>query len=151
MVFVKVCCNLQVITEKLSGLLQLTKSSQGSGPVGGSKHHQKAVRDFDFLGRAFFPEVVEQIDENISAVFSAGNPDKFFSNYRTSMDFLSNFETELGSLEAVEVFRESAAYKTFMGKWNLAVYFQIRYCLLHPKKVDMITHLIYLSKLGSRK
>ncbi len=94
--------------------------------------------------RSFFPEVAEQVDEAAAAVFSAGNPDKFFTNYRTCMEFLTDFERELCTLEAVEAFRETAACKTFVGRWNLPIYFQIRYLpiiLLRQKHQILLLYL----------
>ncbi len=122
-----------MISLRLSNLVQLTVLSQ--------QHRHKSSsssKEFDFLVRAFFPEVVEQLDESVGGVFSAGNPDKFFANYQTSMEFLTDFERELGSLEAVNVFRESAAYNSFTGRWNLPIYFQIRF-------VDDLISLLFIS------
>ena len=84
-------------------------------------------RDYDFLVTAVWPEMVEQIDENLGFIFSAGNPDKFFDNYTTTIEFVAQFEkalVEYGS--AVAHFRESECHKNFLGRWNLPIYFQAR-------------------------
>ena len=43
------------------------------------------------------------------------------------MDFLHEFEQNLVFVENVESFRETAAYQNFVGRWSLAVYYQIRF------------------------
>ena len=56
--------------------------------------------------------------------FLAGNPDLFHKNYLTIMDFLNKLEVHLVSVEA---FHQSELYQNFVGRWNLNVYFQIRF------------------------
>ena len=43
------------------------------------------------------------------------------------MDFLNEFELNLVFLEDVENFRQTNAYNNFVGRWSLAVYYQIRF------------------------
>ena len=43
------------------------------------------------------------------------------------MDFLQQIEATLTSSSARDAFEVSPHYATFVGKWNLAVYFQIRF------------------------
>lgn len=111
---------LKVIPDRLSTLLQLT----GPQP---SKKQSRIAKDYDFLTNAFFPEVVELLDDNLGFIFSAGNPEKFFVNYKVSMEFLLDFERELKTIEAIEQFREKEACQVFLGRWNLPVYFQIKF------------------------
>lgn len=115
---------LRVIPDKLSVLLSLThKVHDKTSSVQQQRHH----RDYDFLVTAVWPEIVEQIDENLGFIFSAGNPEKFFDNYTTTIEFVAQFEkalVEYGS--AVVHFRESECQKNFLGRWNLPIYFQAR-------------------------
>jgi len=41
---------------------------------------------------------VEKFDENLSFIFSAGDPEKFHLNYSTSITWLDEFEKKLGDL-----------------------------------------------------
>lgn len=84
------------------------------------------LRDFDFLVKSLWLEVVEKFDENLSFVFSAGDPERFHSNFTTTMTWLDDFEKKLGDVKAVEKFRQHASYSAFIGRWNLSIYFQIR-------------------------
>ena len=56
--------------------------------------------------------------------FSAGNPDLFHKNYLTIMDFLAKLEIHIIS---VDTFHQSELYQNFVNRWNLNVYFQIRF------------------------
>ena len=43
------------------------------------------------------------------------------------MEFLGKFERSCGSLASVRRFRAHPSYNTFLSKWSLPVYFQIRF------------------------
>ncbi|TRY61811.1 hypothetical protein TCAL_05704 [Tigriopus californicus] len=113
---------LRVIPEKLSQLLLLTSGARKTKSSSGQNE-----KDFDFLVNSLWPEIVETIEENIPFIFSAGNPDKFFVHYTSSLEFVERFERELGSVHTLDKFRACQAYGNFFSKWNLAVYFQIRF------------------------
>ena len=56
------------------------------------------------------------------------------------MEFLNEFEKNLVFLEDVENFRMGNAYNNFVGRWNLAVYYQIRFReIALPVEVSMDT------------
>jgi len=87
----------------------------------------RVAQEYDFLSRAFFPELAEQFEANLNFVFSAGNPDRFVTNFRAGEDLLISLEARMGSPDAVENFRATQAYKSFVNRWNLPIYFQIRF------------------------
>ena len=84
------------------------------------------LRDFDFLVQSLWVEVVEKFDKNLMFVFSAGDPDKFHSNFTTMYAWLDDFEKRLGNIKAIENFRQNPSYAIFIGRWNVSIYFQIR-------------------------
>ncbi|XP_025973015.1 conserved oligomeric Golgi complex subunit 2 isoform X4 [Dromaius novaehollandiae] len=47
--------------------------------------------------------------------------------YTTSMDFVRKFERQCGSQASVKRLRSHPSYHSFNNKWNLPVYFQIRF------------------------
>jgi len=55
-----------------------------------------------------------------------GNPKLFQKNYKSTLLFVSSLEALCQYRERVEVFREQVCYKTFMARWSLPIYFQIR-------------------------
>ena len=50
-----------------------------------------------------------------------------FQNYTTSMKFVKSFEELCGTRASVKALRTHPSLNTFMSKWSLPVYFQIRY------------------------
>jgi len=84
------------------------------------------LREFDFLVQSLWLEIVEKFEENLSFVFSAGDPDKFHSHYTTTFAWLDDFERRLCDVKSIEKFRANPSYSGFVGRWNLSIYFQIR-------------------------
>ena len=81
---------MKLITDNLKALIVLTQPkvsvadpSSGVSTGSGIIHHsgQHVLKDFDFLVRALWPEVVEKFEDNLSFLFSAGNPDRFHTNF----------------------------------------------------------------------
>lgn len=91
--------------------------------VGGSE----VVRGYDFLVNSVWPEVVSNIEAKTSSMFAPGNPDIFHAKYLLSMQFLDQFEKQCGSQASVKRLRDHPSYHTFLNKWSLPVYFQIRF------------------------
>ncbi|KAL3872688.1 hypothetical protein ACJMK2_035898 [Sinanodonta woodiana] len=95
-----------------------------------SKHTSgstEVVRGFDFLVNAVWPEAVSNIEARTPSIFAPGNPDVFHAKFLTSMQFLDQFERLCGYKASVKRFRDHPSYHTFMTKWSLPVYFQIRF------------------------
>lgn len=115
--------SLKIIPEKLELLLQLTKK-----PKKASSQDKAAITtkmtDFDFIGRSLWPEIVEKFEHQLGSVFSAGNPDNFHNNYVTMMGFIRDLERHVHDLES---FHQTKLYQSFIHKWNLPVYYQIRF------------------------
>ncbi|XP_052769942.1 conserved oligomeric Golgi complex subunit 2-like [Mya arenaria] len=87
----------------------------------------EAIRGYDFVVNSVWPEVVSSIEAKTSSIFAPGNPDIFQAKYLMSMEFLEKFECLCGSQASVQRLRDNPSYHTFMNKWSLPVYFQIRF------------------------
>uniref|UniRef100_A0A674CZF6 Conserved oligomeric Golgi complex subunit 2 n=1 Tax=Salmo trutta TaxID=8032 RepID=A0A674CZF6_SALTR len=85
------------------------------------------VPGYDFLVNSVWPEIIKGIEERIASLFNAGNPDTFYDRYIISIDFVRKFERQCGSQASVRRLRAHASYQSFHNKWNLPVYFQLRY------------------------
>ena len=82
---------MKLITDNLKPLIVLTQpnlsvvdsATNGSLSSGGIHHTggHHVLKDFDFLVRSMWPEVVEKFEDNLSFLFSAGNPDRFHTNF----------------------------------------------------------------------
>ncbi|KAG0432683.1 hypothetical protein HPB47_020624 [Ixodes persulcatus] len=82
---------------------------------------------YAFVGRGLWPELCEQLERRLPSVFAAGNPGVFQSRFSATLAFLARLERLCGSIEAVGQFRQQESYRRFLAKWNLAIYFQLRF------------------------
>lgn len=85
------------------------------------------VPGYDFLVNSVWPEIVRGLEENLPSLFNPGDPDAFHEKYTVSMGFVRAFERQCGSQASVRRLRAHPAYHSFNNKWNLPVYFQIRF------------------------
>ncbi|XP_058158938.1 conserved oligomeric Golgi complex subunit 2 [Dasypus novemcinctus] len=97
--------------------------------TGGAISSEKGntVPGYDFLVNSVWPEIVRGLEENLPSLFNPGNPDAFHEKYTVSMDFVRRFERQCGSQASVRRLRAHPTYHNFSNKWNLPVYFQIRF------------------------
>ncbi|KAK2169643.1 hypothetical protein LSH36_8g08045 [Paralvinella palmiformis] len=96
--------------------------TSATGQAGG-----EVVRGYDFLVNSVWPEVVTSIENKAHSIFAPGNPAVFHQKYVSSMDFVDKFERHCGSQASVKRLRSHPSYNTFLSKWSLPVYFQIRF------------------------
>ncbi|XP_018428885.1 PREDICTED: conserved oligomeric Golgi complex subunit 2, partial [Nanorana parkeri] len=97
--------------------------------TGGAISSEKAdmVPGYDFLVNSVWPEIARGLEGKLPSLFNPGNPEIFHQKYTVSMDFLRNFERQCGSQASVKRLRAHASYHSFNNRWNLPVYFQIRF------------------------
>ncbi|XP_060782326.1 conserved oligomeric Golgi complex subunit 2 [Neoarius graeffei] len=97
--------------------------------TGGTVSSDKAdvVPGYDFLVNSVWPETIKGVEGRIPSLFNPGNPDAFYERYCISMDFVRKFERQCGSQASVKRLRAHPSYQSFQNKWNLPVYFQLRY------------------------
>uniref|UniRef100_A0A2K5CQ70 Conserved oligomeric Golgi complex subunit 2 n=1 Tax=Aotus nancymaae TaxID=37293 RepID=A0A2K5CQ70_AOTNA len=89
--------------------------------------YSNTVPGYDFLVNSVWPQIVRGLEEKLPSLFNPGNPDAFHEKYTISMDFVRRFERQCGSQASVKRLRAHPAYHSFNNKWNLPVYFQIRF------------------------
>jgi hypothetical protein len=82
---------------------------------------------FDFLANSILKEVLFVIEKGKSGAFSPGKPAEFLKNYKSSLSFLAFLEGYCPSKSAVARFRSETVYAEFMRKWNVDVYFSLRF------------------------
>ncbi|NP_998519.1 conserved oligomeric Golgi complex subunit 2 [Danio rerio] len=97
--------------------------------TGGAISSDKAdiVPGYDFLVNSVWPEIIRGVEERVPSLFNPGNPDVFYERYTVSMDFVRKFERQCGSQASVKRLRAHPSYQSFHNKWNLPVYFQLRF------------------------
>uniref|UniRef100_S4RGI5 Component of oligomeric golgi complex 2 n=1 Tax=Petromyzon marinus TaxID=7757 RepID=S4RGI5_PETMA len=92
-----------------------------------SGERTEVVHGYDFPVNSVWPEMVRCLEQRLSSIFNAGNPDVFHEKYNMSMEFVSAFERQCASQASVRRLRAHAAYESFSNKWSLSVFFQIRF------------------------
>mgnify|MGYP001173784982 FL=1 len=117
---------LKIIPEKLALLLKLQKK-----------------QNFDFVSKSLWPEVVDKLEQNLSFIFSAGNPDQFHKNYTVMITFLKDLQ------DHVEAGTNPEQFTSFMQqRWNLSVYFQIRFQEIGGEVEEACQDLLVKSSIG---
>lgn len=92
------------------------------------KMAQALSTHFDFFSRVLWPEISKSIVDNLgSVIFAAGRPDELHKHYTATHQFLTHFESYAPSIEAVIAVRDSPEYSSFERRWQLPVYFQLRW------------------------
>lgn len=84
------------------------------------------VKKFRFLINCFWCEVESRIEVNLASIFAPGNPQIFYKRYSESMQFIKKLE-ERCDMQTVKLLHNTSEYKSFQRRWNLPVYFQIRF------------------------
>ncbi|ESK97090.1 conserved oligomeric golgi complex subunit 2-like [Moniliophthora roreri MCA 2997] len=106
--------------------------------TGGSSTPQPAVpiepiskdgsRGFDILANVIWEELGRSImDELGSVVFAAGRPNEFKQHYEITQAFIRSIEFLAPSLHSIENMRRHPIYTAFEKRWQLPVYFQLRW------------------------
>ncbi|XP_031835598.1 conserved oligomeric Golgi complex subunit 2 [Nomia melanderi] len=86
-----------------------------------------SVKGFNFLVNSFWINVEEKIEQHIKCIFAPGDPILFHSRYVATLEFLEKLEAEFVTSDSLTALKENVQYKNFLKKWNLPVYFQIRF------------------------
>lgn len=85
------------------------------------------VTKYSFLVRCFWCEVESRLEVHLASIFAPGNPKIFYRRYSESMEFIKKLEGLCDDKNMVALLHESAEFKSFQKRWNLPVYFQIRF------------------------
>ncbi|KAJ4444222.1 hypothetical protein ANN_06013 [Periplaneta americana] len=86
-----------------------------------------AVRGFDFLVNSFWPEVEQRLELHLPSIYAPGNPEMFYQRYCETLEFLEKLERYCGTQVGVKRLHAHPQYIAFLQRWNLPVYFQIRF------------------------
>ncbi|XP_063628126.1 conserved oligomeric Golgi complex subunit 2 [Cydia splendana] len=85
------------------------------------------IKQYRFLVNCFWCEVESRLEVNLASIFAPGNPKIFYRRYNESVQFVRKLEKYCGDVDMVRLLHETAEYKSFQKRWNLPVYFQIRF------------------------
>ena len=85
------------------------------------------LHSYDFVAGTILAEVDSQLSATQSNAFSPGIPKVFIKNYRAAMNFLHRLENSAPTIASLNQFRASKHVEVFMKRWNLPVYFSLRF------------------------
>ncbi|KAF7726149.1 Conserved oligomeric Golgi complex subunit 2 [Apophysomyces ossiformis] len=83
--------------------------------------------NYEILVNSLWVEVVERINQHCNSIFAAGQTDLFHKNYSASISFVTSIEELCSSRKSLLYFRNHHTYTEFMKRWQLPVYFQLRF------------------------
>ncbi|KAA8494385.1 Conserved oligomeric Golgi complex subunit 2 [Porphyridium purpureum] len=86
-----------------------------------------SLHEFDFVSRVVWPECVHGIQANMGQVFSPGIPNTFHRCFRSACAIYAVMEKACPLEVQLVRLHDSATSKDFWKRWNLAVYFQLRF------------------------
>ncbi|CAH1637583.1 unnamed protein product [Spodoptera littoralis] len=107
---------LSLLDTKLKLLLTVTQHSKLSF----------LVKKYRFLVNCFWCEVENRLEVNLASIFAPGNPQIFYRRYSESVEFIKKLE-KYCSADDMKLLHQTSEYKSFQRRWNLPVYFQIRF------------------------
>ncbi|XP_046830503.1 conserved oligomeric Golgi complex subunit 2-like isoform X2 [Vespa crabro] len=107
---------LNILSGELKQLLDITLYS-----------NRIQVKGFNFLVNSFWIEIEEKIDQQLKYIFAPGNPELFHKRYTETMWFRKKLEEFYDVPAHISILKDHLQYKNFLKKWNLPVYFQIRF------------------------
>lgn len=85
------------------------------------------VKGYNFIVNSFWTEVERRMETNMSSIFAPGNPEAFYQKYKCTLEFLERIEQIIEDPTEIVAFKAHSQYKSFKVRWNLPVYFQIRF------------------------
>ncbi|KAJ3548647.1 hypothetical protein NM688_g5267 [Phlebia brevispora] len=101
-------------------------------PVAKTKEEQEG--GFEIMANVVWGGIGKAIMDDLgSIVFAAGNTDDFRKHHETTQAFIRSLEFLAPSVHAVEVMRAHPVYIAFERRWQLPVYFQLRWKEIVPK------------------
>ncbi|OXU29997.1 hypothetical protein TSAR_008943 [Trichomalopsis sarcophagae] len=86
-----------------------------------------SVKGFNFIVNSYWPEVEQRIEDYLPIIFAPGNPESFHTRYVQTLDYLLCLEKRCCTAENVDRLKSHPQYNRFLNKWNLPVYYQIRF------------------------
>lgn len=106
---------LDFVSLKMKNLLNLTRGKS------------MKIKGYNFLFNSFWSAIEERLEVNLSTIFAPGDPQNFYQKYKCTLEFLTRVEMIIDDADLVEQFHQHPQYKKFQTRWNLPVYFQIRF------------------------
>ncbi|KAI0316446.1 COG complex component [Amylostereum chailletii] len=120
---------------------KISVKSNTKPPVNGLLNTASNKADvFDIMANVVWAEVGRAImDELGSVVFAAGKPNEFRKNHETTHAFIRSLQFLAPSSRAAEVMVAHPVYLAFERRWQLPVYFQLRWKEIIPRLEESLS------------
>ncbi|KAH8991106.1 COG complex component [Lactarius hatsudake] len=87
-----------------------------------------SAKGFEIFANVVWAELARALmDELGSTLFAAGRPDEFRRNYETTQAFIRSLQYLAPSVRAIRVMVTHPTFLSFERRWQLPVYFQLRW------------------------
>ncbi|TFY54551.1 hypothetical protein EVJ58_g8796 [Rhodofomes roseus] len=115
-------------------------SRAGAAKTNGSAESGDEQGGFEIMANVVWAEIGRAVlDELGGVVFAAGKPDDFRKHHETTQAFIRSLEFLAPSVHAIEVMRTHPVYVQFERRWQLPVYFQLRWKEIVSKLEEALT------------
>ncbi|CAO3701194.1 unnamed protein product [Rhizopus stolonifer] len=90
---------------------------------------QKTLKgsNYEVLVNSLWVEISYKVSQECKMIFAPGQTSVFHKNYTTTVSFLSRLEGLCSSKRSTVYLRNHPSYIEFMKKWQLPVYFQLKF------------------------
>ncbi|KAJ3515241.1 hypothetical protein NLJ89_g1880 [Agrocybe chaxingu] len=120
-------CRIMNIAERVS-VKQASDIQNAQTPSSPKDQGEDFEKGFHIMSGVVWDELGRAIMDEVGAVvFAAGRPNEFRKNYETTQAFLRSLELLAPSRQSVEAMRSHPVYHAFERRWQLPVYFQLRW------------------------
>ncbi|PBK74315.1 COG complex component [Armillaria solidipes] len=131
-------CRIMDIADKVA--VKSFSAARPSTPQMSSFNIDGDEKGFNIMANVVWDEFGRAImDELGGVIFSAGKPDVFRKNHEITQAFVRSLEFLAPSVHSVECMRAHSVYSAFERRWQLPVYFQMRWKEIVTKLEDSLS------------
>ncbi|KAI9446785.1 COG complex component [Lactarius indigo] len=99
-----------------------------------------SAKGFEIFANVLWAELARALmDELGSTLFAAGRPDEFRKNYETTQAFIRSLQYLAPSVRATRVMLMHPTFLSFERRWQLPVYFQLRWKDIVTRLEDVLS------------
>ncbi|CDH54964.1 conserved oligomeric golgi complex subunit 2 [Lichtheimia corymbifera JMRC:FSU:9682] len=95
---------------------------------------------YEILVNSFWVEVIDRLNRHGSSIYAPGQTDAFHKSYTASISFVSSIENICTSRKSLICLRSHPRYSEFMKRWQLPVYFQLRFREIVKNVEDLLNN-----------
>ncbi|PIL35979.1 hypothetical protein GSI_01639 [Ganoderma sinense ZZ0214-1] len=134
---------LRVVDKDMRRIMEIAEAvCAKSGSRAAGAHGEKRDGEepgFEVMANVVWAEIGRALmDELGSVIFAAGRPDDFREHHETTQAFIRALEFLAPSVQSVQAMRTHIVFTSFERRWQLPVYFQLRWKEIVAKLEDTL-------------